>query len=67
MFQFIAQPMKWSSIGDFGVILTCIPQQVLLSRIKTIVPMWLYTNSMEADQSLGETDTGFVKLVLSSL
>lgn len=65
------QPTPWSSIVCFGLILmlqipNLIRQHVLLSRFETIVAMWLYTDSDEADQPLSETDTELTKLVTST-
>ena len=65
------QPTPWSSIVCFGLILmlqipNLIRQHVLLSRFETIVAMWLYTDSDEADQPLSETDSELTKLVTST-
>ena len=65
------RPMPWSSIVCFGLILmmqipNLIRQHILLSRFETIVAMWLYTDSDEADQPLNETDTELSKLVAST-
>ena len=65
------KPTPWSSIVCAGLILmlqipNLIRQHVLLSRFETIVAMWLYTNSDQADQPLSENNTELSKLVAST-
>ena len=64
-------PTPWSSIVCCGLILmlqipNLVRQHVLLSRFETIVAMWLYTDSDEADQPLRESNTELTKLVAST-